>query len=904
MLITTLGIQAQYIREYTDEKPLIIAVDWEFPPYEFADNFGNPAGIHIDILDAILEKLSIPHQYVMKDWKLLAETFKQHHADIILDPINYFYAAPYVRSNSILTYYNMKVASTEHAEPIQSMKQLEDASGLVLRSNGPISHRVINELELNITPEFQSPKDAMAGLGAGKYKYFMWGEESLKWKIKELGLEDKIVLDQIDIPAGEIHFVGYDEMLINQIDDQFARMEQNGDIERLRNKWLHPERTYNDASPMSIPIVIGIILLVIGLVITNRLIVARVKHKSEMNKEMERMMRQALDMGNYYVIVYDVKTNRYTNRHGSMLPEEGLTLLQLLSRIHPDDAEMVEREVNKLIQGEILNWELTVRWNIGTSKRPHYQIIHGNAIAEKDKNGKTRYIMNTLKNVTKEYEQEFKDNELANKYMKLFDQSLVAMSFYNKEGMLIDLNENMRQLCHFDEEGEQFFKKTSIFEAWMFSGDLKPGITEQFHACHRMYYPEVGLDSYLEFRVKPIFQNGELLFYVVTARDITDERNMYMEQYNMEKQLKQTNKQIVQYEKELNYLLEKSDMWVWRSDLKTQMIYFSRSLKHNEFSQSFEDYMNSLYEEDVPKALAEYNNFNGSDKNFNVTHHFKHTLVSDTPLWIAVSGMPTYDEEGNPSGHFGVIRDVTKLMEAQEQLKRETNRAEDSGKLKSIFLANMTHEIRTPLNAIVGFSDLLQVIEEPADRREFIRIIRNNCDMLMRLINDIIEASNMNEGPLSIEAEDVDFALAFNDICQTLAQRVQEPGVEFIVDNPYTTFLTHLDKGRMQQVITNFTTNAVKYTQQGHIKVGYRYENGGIYMYCEDTGAGIPKEKQASVFERFVKLNDYVQGTGLGLAICKSIADRCGGRIGISSEGLGKGSTFWIWIPCENKTIS
>lgn len=176
--------------------------------------------------------------------------------------------------------------------------------------------------------------------------------------------------------------------------------------------------------------------------------------------------------------------------------------------------------------------------------------------------------------------------------------------------------------------------------------------------------------------------------------------------------------------------------------------------------------------------------------------------------------------------------------------------------------------------------------------------------MLMRLINDIIEASNMNEGPLSIEAEDVDFALAFNDICQTLAQRVQEPGVEFIVDNPYTTFLTHLDKGRMQQVITNFTTNAVKYTQQGHIKVGYRYENGGIYMYCEDTGAGIPKEKQASVFERFVKLNDYVQGTGLGLAICKSIADRCGGRIGISSEGLGKGSTFWIWIPCENKTIS
>ena len=904
MLTIALGAHAQYAREYTDKKPLIIAADWEFPPYEFTDNFGNPTGIHIDILDAILNKLNIPHEYMMKDWKQLAEAFKHHDADIILDPINYFYAAPYVRSNSILSYYNMKIASTEHVEPIQSIKQLEKADGLVLRSKGPLSQHVINSLDMEVKPDFQSPKDAMVGLETGKYKYFMWGEESLKWKIKELGLQDAIVLEQIDSPAGEIHFVGYDEALIDQLDDQFARMEQNGKIERLRNKWLHPERTYDDASPMVIPIAICIILLVIGLIITNRLILKRIKHKSEKNQEMERMMRQALDMGNYYVIVYDVKTNRYTNRHGNMLPEEGLTLLQLLSRVHPDDVETVDNQVNKLIQGETQNWELTVRWNIGTSKRPHYQIIHGNAIAEKDKNGKTCFIMNTLKNVTKEYEQEFKDNEMANKYMKLFDSSLVAMSFYDKDGMLIDLNENMRQLCHFDEEGEQYFRKISIFEASMFYGDLKPGITEQFHACHRMYYPEVGLDSYLEFRVKPTFQNGELLFYVVTARDITAERDMYMEQYNMEKRLKEANKQIVQYEKELNYLLEKSDMWVWRSDLKTRMIYFSRSLKHNEFAQSFDDYMKGLYEEDVPKALAEYNNFKGSHKNFNITLHFKHTLVGDTPLWVAVSGMPTYDEEGNPSGHFGVVRDVTKLMEAQEQLKQETNRAEDSGKLKSVFLANMTHEIRTPLNAIVGFSDLLQVIEEPADRREFIRIIRNNCDMLMRLINDIIEASNMNQGPLSIEAEDVDFAVAFNDICQTLAQRVQEPGVEFIVDNPYNTFLTHLDKGRMQQVITNFTTNAVKYTHQGHIKVGYRYEDGGIYMYCEDTGAGIPEEKQASVFERFVKLNDYVQGTGLGLAICKSIADRCGGRIGVSSEGKGHGSTFWIWIPCENKSTS
>lgn len=230
--------------------------------------------------------------------------------------------------------------------------------------------------------------------------------------------------------------------------------------------------------------------------------------------------------------------------------------------------------------------------------------------------------------------------------------------------------------------------------------------------------------------------------------------------------------------------------------------------------------------------------------------------------------------------------------------------------MKSAFLANMTHEIRTPLNAIVGFSDLLAVIDTPEERMEFIRIIRNNCDMLMRLINDILEASSMGQA-LAIIPTEVDMAIAFDDMCQTLAQRVQEPGVEFIKDNPYQTCLTVLDKGRIQQVLTNFVTNAVKYTHQGHIKVGYHWdrripldqsgETDGLLFYCIDTGAGIPKEKQASVFERFVKLNDFVQGTGLGLSICQAIADRCNGHIGVTSEGEGHGSTFWMWIPCEKK---
>ena len=276
----------------------------------------------------------------------------------------------------------------------------------------------------------------------------------------------------------------------------------------------------------------------------------------------------------------------------------------------------------------------------------------------------------------------------------------------------------------------------------------------------------------------------------------------------------------------------------------------------------------------------------------------------DEICWNVIDSIPTFDKDGQLEGCFGVIRNITPLIQAQELLKEETRRANDSARLKSVFMANMTHEIRTPLNSIVGFSDLLPMIDSPEDRKEMIRVIMNNCDMLLRLINDILEISTMDGNAIIITPEEVDFAHAFDDICETLRQRVQNPNVEFQKDNPYTSLVLSIDQRRIQQVITNFVTNAVKYTQKGYIRVGYRIEERevrkeerNLYIYCEDTGSGIPKEKQSTVFDRFVKLNDFVQGTGLGLSICKAIVTRCGGTIGVTSDGEGQGSTFWIRVP-------
>jgi len=914
----TLTAWADPSTKYTDKRPLIITGESDVPPYEYLSSNGTPTGHNVELLDFILNEMKIPHVFNLTEWNKATLLFERHEADLIITPSGIYDTAPYYNSRNNLTYYRFMVASRVGTKTITRTEQLKTAKGIVVRINDKTIPTLLNTEKDSLQIKEASVKDALIGVYTNKYNYFIWAEEPMKWKIRELSLTSDFTLSEINIPAKESTFAGYDQELIDQIDDLYARLEQHGQLAFIHDKWLHPERSHNNAPLIAVFITLAILGLALILFYVNRMIhrqLANVKLKA---KDAESMMRQALSMGNFVVTEYDIKTKKLTNRHGRLLPAHGITREQFYTSLQEQTRDETLQTYQALINGEkdFLNFDRYC--NLGTEEAPNWVYLSGMSFAERDEHGHVRYIVSVLRDMTREHEEEKQDQELAAKYIKMFDSTLTAMSFYDKNGRLLDLNQNMRTLCEFDKLGEAAFRNSNLFDSAMLKGDLDPARRENFHVCQHMLYPELGIDKYIEIRINPTYIKDRLQYYVITSRDVTAERAMYLEQHRQNEELRKTEEQINSFEQQLRYLLENSNMWVWRSSLKEKRISLSHSLQKDEYSMSFEDYLACIDEQYLPEALEHYGHMKGTSNNINAIYLFKQTPANPNPHWCASNGMPIYDADGNLEGHFGIVRDVTELMEAQMSLKRETARAEDSGKLKSVFLANMTHEIRTPLNAIVGFSDLLQMIDTTEERSEFIRIIRNNCDMLIRLINDIIEASTMNQGPLSIEPTDIDFAVAFNDICQTLAQRVQEPGVEFIVDNPYPSFRTCLDKGRMQQVITNFTTNAVKYTHQGHIKVGYRYLSFeelqqqvddpqvksqqspfcGIYMYCEDTGAGIPKDKQGAVFERFVKLNDFVQGTGLGLSICKSISDRCSGRIGVMSEGEGKGSTFWIWIPC------
>lgn len=240
--------------------------------------------------------------------------------------------------------------------------------------------------------------------------------------------------------------------------------------------------------------------------------------------------------------------------------------------------------------------------------------------------------------------------------------------------------------------------------------------------------------------------------------------------------------------------------------------------------------------------------------------------------------------------------DITPLKETEQKLIIARDKAEELDRLKSAFLANMSHEIRTPLNAIVGFSSLLAETDSRSERQEYIKIVQENNELLLQLISDILDLSKIEAGTFNFVYTNVDVNETCSEIIKSMGMKVDK-GVELIFEEILPECYIYTDKNRFTQVISNFINNALKFTRQGTITLGYeQISHQKIKFYVHDTGMGIPEEKQKSVFERFVKLNTFVQGTGLGLSICKSIVSQMGGEIGVdSTEGVG--SCFWFTHP-------
>ena len=371
--------------------------------------------------------------------------------------------------------------------------------------------------------------------------------------------------------------------------------------------------------------------------------------------------------------------------------------------------------------------------------------------------------------------------------------------------------------------------------------------------------------------------------------------------------VKRTEKFLADNVVRLSLMLEAGNVFPWFADIVSGKIEIGDELfkaygvDRKEFHDDFfrmTTFVASIYPDDRGIFEAIYNRLLAGES-CKIDLELRLDLLNTGEYkWVDLKGVAQeFDERGKVTKVLGFIADIQKRRDDEQALIEAKQRAEESDRLKSAFLANVSHEIRTPLNAIVGFSEVIAHTESECEREEYLDIVKANSNLLLHLINDILDLSRIESGKM----EFIDENIQMDELCEELRQMHQmriKNDVKIIFERPAASLTIVSDSHRLRQLYSNLISNAIKYTEKGAITFGYKLKGDMMEGYVRDSGSGIPAEKLNNVFGRFEKLDLLKQGFGLGLSICKSILDKMGGEIWVESE-LGVGSCFYFLIPCN-----
>jgi len=423
---------------------------------------------------------------------------------------------------------------------------------------------------------------------------------------------------------------------------------------------------------------------------------------------------------------------------------------------------------------------------------------------------------------------------------------------------------------------------------------LKQGLNVSFETdydfdlCENFYEtPIKGIKKYFVTKVTimrdPV---GNRQGYLLACEDITVKKAQ-------EREIIESYKKIKATQKELSLALNAGKLSSWNYNIKEGLFCKFDVHIENIEKRSLQSIYESIHPDDRNKFMALLEAVAHKQKlpeNRIILRVLENNATDYSYSSFTYSAVE--DEAGNVVVITFIQRDITEDIIYQQNLITAKNKAEEADKLKSTFLANMSHEIRTPLNAIVGFSELLTETDDAEEKFEYKQLIETNSEILLKLIGDILDLSKIEVGSIDINRQKLNLCQLCDELYRSFQQRIKNPKVTLKLINPYTKCVANFDKYRFMQIFTNFATNAIKYTPQGEIVMGYECMPGQVRIYVKDSGIGIPEEKKKRIFSRFEKLDTFAQGTGLGLSICKAIADATGGEVGFKSKA-NIGSEFW-----------
>ena len=621
-----------------------------------------------------------------------------------------------------------------------------------------------------------------------------------------------------------------------------------------------------------------------------------------------------LQSGKLQLWIYNGPRRHYILMEGDRALTSECNPIEFAEHFDRNDFEELRKVVFEIYEGHRTSATVNVR---GVKDQdghcPYYEITV--SIARYGAHGEIVDLLGIQRDITDETRRKENVNALLMRYHTVFNSALIDMLYYDKDGVLCDINEkacrtfgvrdrrsvlqdhfllkNNPMFCNIDFSKLENTRTTSLVNFKNYQDDVYQ--LDRFGLQGKMYY---------ESTINPIRNaEGELEGIYMSGRNVTELVESFHRQQDSIKELQQATKSIKSYIRNINYALQISGVRLVNYYPSSYTLDISNNINEAQLKLSQLRCIRlgtPRFRRAISSALNRMDHLTKRPIDLTIETEFRDK--KNRQIWLMFNMVPMMDDEGNVIRYFGMCRNMTDQVETEQHLAIETKKAQETELLKQAFLTNMSYEIRTPLNTVVGFAELFESEHDVADEQLFVDEIRRNSNDLLKLVNDILYLSRLDANMIEYNKMETDFALLFESYCQ-MGWSTISPEVKTIVENPYERLLVDIDTEHVGTVIQKLCTHAANYTHQGTIRAKYEYRHGELTISIEDTGNGIDSKTLPRVFERFVRNEqEELCGTGLDLPIVQTLVQQMGGTIEIQSE-LGKGTTAWVIIPCEAHTI-
>lgn len=878
-----------HIVAFSVRDSIVVRGDNLYPPFEYINEYGKPEGFNVDIIQAVMDEVGSQCDLKLEDWSDVITGFEKGDNYLITasvpsfpDPSLYRFSIPfYTISFSIVSRSVNEFHSINDLRDKVVAVQSNSVSEKYLRNNYITKYIVIvNDMDEAVRMVDDGLCDAALGSDA-----------VIKHIVKKLKLRHlKIHLTDIPYLGYSLVFNTDDDSLITTINRGISNIKFNGVYDQIYDKWfgMYPSYSLEWLLYGGIAIfALVIILFLFILILRKRVEIAVKSYKLSQDKLKEQNMQlsMAFKAGNIVPLTWNMETDIVSSSISDVdlsyisinVNENGTPLSAVMLYVDPEDSKRCTKMFEDFREHRMNNAHEEIRFKKPNSFDRYFSVFLFSDPGNTDSNIVSGYIQDVTAKRLAELTLQ-KNEQMMYSVLNAIQSPIFVKDFSKGDSFIFWNTASIKTFGDFIMQGiDSFFPQEASQEVYK--------VDEHVYNSGETYSQREDVTLKSGKILHDLVQKS--VIFINNRKLILGVRWDVSEMVKLQVELMQANENIKlildNIHSGIAYITK--DLEVKWENISSFTSHPSLSFCTSKDKKCYQKTKTSAIKTPCSLVLdtLDTKEMNSLD------------ITCDDGKVLEVVSIPIINSSQEIDGVILRVDDITDKTISLHQLEDAKFEAVQADKMKSTFLANMSHEIRTPLNAIVGFSTLLKNAQSEEEKEEFCDIISHSSDSLLKIIDDVLDISKIEAGFIELTNVDFDIAKLFAVLHTTFVPRIKE-GIILKCVNPYPACYVNADKNRVTQVITNFMTNAIKFTPKGSITMGYETSDKGFKIYVQDTGIGIPEDKKDKVFKRFERFNNSIEGTGLGLPICKSIMDKAGGSIGFESIE-GEGSTFWAIFP-------